>query len=83
MKTCYKKIQNNVMALECSDMEENDAESAELSVPEMPIPHFSKYCSHFEALEKIAYSTGQLVVHQHLVEARMGLINSYTRQLST
>ena len=62
-----EEIHNIILALECSDGEENDAESSELLVPEVQVPHFSKYCSHFEALENIAYSTGQLVVHQQLV----------------
>ena len=78
-----EEIQKIVLAVECADGEENDEETVELPVPEVQKPPFSKYCSHFEALENIAYSTGQLVAHQHLVEARMGLINAYMRQQST
>ena len=75
-----EEIHHIVLTLHSGDGEENDGESDELL--KVLIPPFSKYCFHFEALESIAYSTGQLGVYQHLVEARMGLINAYRGQRS-
>ena len=48
-----------VLTLDSGD-EENDGESDELL--KVLLPPFSKYCSHFETLESIAYSPGQLGV---------------------